>query len=175
MEEQVLAKLLRRYAGMCRSNRIYVKPDIPWIKAVDAMAQIAHEVTDERTVLMVYDDTFFRNCSIGIVVSTDAFYVRGKGSGRFRKDFLNDIRLEINRDSLYIDGVHAMSFKYIKRLEQENIRSFAMDIQALFLGRPVPSLDRGRPPDLLAAAKAVDAAVPDDIFGLEGPKEDPRP
>ncbi|MDR1312879.1 MAG: hypothetical protein LBQ12_04085 [Deltaproteobacteria bacterium] len=167
MDDQKLSKLLRRYAGLCRSKRFFLKPNIPRIKLLDAMGQYAHEVQDEASVLMVYDDTFFRNCSNGILVSKYAMFGRGKGASRFYWDFLNDRTIELNGSQLHIDDQFVMTFRYLKRLERENILSFARDIQALYLDRPVPSLDRRKPARLADAEKAAEAAVPDEVFGLE--------
>ncbi|MDR3153583.1 MAG: hypothetical protein LBW85_04745 [Deltaproteobacteria bacterium] len=145
MDEAILNRLLRRYAALCRSKRIFLKPNIPRLKYLDAHSQIAHEAADESSVLMIYDDTFFRNCSNGILIAKEAMYGRGRGGSRFIWDFLNDRNIELNGDGLYIDDTFVMSFRYLKRLERENILSFARDIQALYLGRPVPSLERRRP------------------------------
>ncbi|MDR1037671.1 MAG: hypothetical protein LBT40_14245 [Deltaproteobacteria bacterium] len=168
MDEQKLSKLLRRYSGLCRSKRIFVKPNIPRLKILDAVAQLAFEVQEESSVLMLFDDTFFRNCSNGIIVTKYGMYGRGRGNERFYWDFMNDRHIELNGDQLHIDDQFVMNFRHLKRLERENILSFARDIQALYLERPVPSLDRQRPASLLDAERVVEAAVPDDIFGLQG-------
>jgi hypothetical protein len=167
MDEQKLSKLLRRYARLCRSNRIFVKPDIPRIKILDAMAQYAFEVEDETSVLMVFDDTFFRNCSTGILITKNAMFGRGRGASRFYWDFLNDRNIEMNGPQLHIDDQFVMSFRYLKRQEREDILCFARDVQALFLERPVPSLDRVRPPGIPDAERAAEAAMPDEVFRLD--------
>jgi hypothetical protein len=164
MDEQTLERLLRRYSGLCRSKRILVKPNIPRLKMLDAIGQFAHEVQLESSILMLYDDTFFRNCSNGILIAKDSMYGRGRGSTRFSWDFLNERELELSGNQLYIDNVFVMSFRYLTRLERENILSFARDVQALYLNRPVPSLERRRPGK---SPEAASAALPEDLFGLE--------
>jgi hypothetical protein len=168
MDEKKLSTLLNRYARMCRSKRIFLKPNIPRIKILDAMGQFAFEAQDESSVLMVFDDTFFRNCSNGILVSKYAMFGRDRGGQPFRWDFRNDKAVELDGGQLHIDGRAVMTFRHLKRLDREHILSFARDIQALYLERPVPSLDRQRPASLLDAQRAVEAAVPDDIFWLQG-------
>lgn len=144
MDEAILQKLLRKYANRFRgkTGRVSLRPDIPRLKLLDAIGQFAHEVQDESSALLLFDDTFFRNTSNGILVTRDAMYGRGRGSVRFSWDFLNQRDLELHGAHLYIDGTFVMSFRHLKPLERANILDFARDVQALYLGRPVPSLER---------------------------------
>jgi hypothetical protein len=165
MDEQKLSKLLRRYRRLRESKRIFLAPDIPRIKILDAVSQYAFDVNSEASVLLIFDDTFFRNCSSGILVSTTAMYGKGKGSEKFQWNFFSERNFEVDGPLLHMDGRVVMRFRYLQRLAHESILSFARDVRALFLGRPVPNLDRPGPSSLLEAERAAEAAMREGIPG----------
>ena len=98
-------------------DNIYIKPNIPLDKAINAIKSYARELSYDDIIILV-DDTVFGNCKVGIAISNDFFISKERFLDRniFNLNDISDIYVEsFVNSAIFIDDKKVITLSQPKR------------------------------------------------------------
>lgn len=98
-------------------DNIYIKPNIPLDKAINAIKSYARELSYDDIIILV-DDTVFGNCKVGIAISNDFFISKEIFLDRniFNLNDISDIYVEsFVNSAIFIDDKKVITLSQPKR------------------------------------------------------------